>query len=220
MTRIQHPEPSVPPDRLKALADGVFAIVMTLLILELGIPTVEAAEETGLGEALREMWPEFLGYVLSFLVLGIFWLIHHMLFDSIKWYDTTLVWLNIVFLLIAALLPFTTGLFAVHGATTITAVIYGLNMLLLFDLGWAIWTYVTANRRLVEADLDPGLIRGGKVMGGVYSVAMIVPIAVAFAFPVISFLLYGFIVALFIAATVIGQWEIVAVGRRGQLTAH
>lgn len=193
---------------------------MTLLVLELGVPTVESAEADGLGNSLREMWPDFLAYVLSFLVLGVFWLIHHMLFDSIRWYDTTLVWLNIGFLLVAAFVPFATGLFATHGATTITAVIYGLNMLILFDLGWAIWSYVTGNHRLVDSDLDPELIRGGKTMGGVYSVLMMVPLATAFVFPGASFVLYGAIVVAFIFATMVGQWEVVAAGRRRRPVAR
>jgi uncharacterized membrane protein len=200
---------AVSPHRLQALADGVFAIAMTLLVFDLSIPA--ATEDGGLGGALRDMWPEFLGYLLSFLVLGVFWLIHHMVFDSIKRYDTTLVWLNIVYLMFAAFIPFSTGLFGEHGATPITAIIYGLNMLVVFDLGWAIWSYATDRYRLVDTAIDPALIWGGRVMGAVYSLVMVPPILIAFAFPIVSFSLYGVVVAAFITATMLGRWELVAI---------
>lgn len=212
MNTPRHEDPAVSPQRLQALADGVFAIVMTLLVFELGVPLVaDTREGDGLGAALRDMWPEFLGYVLSFLVLGVFWLMHHMIFDAIKRYDTTLVWLNIVFLMFAAFIPFSTALFGEHGATTITAIVYGLNMLLVFDLGWAIWVYATSGYRLVEADLDPDLVHGGRVMGGVYTLIMVPPLLIAIAFPVVSFVLYGFVVAAFIVATMLGRGEVVTI---------
>jgi len=78
-TEPQPPRP-VGTQRLVALADGVFAIAMTLLVLELSVPVV-SEEGEGLGERLSEMWPEFLMYALGFLVLGVYWLIHHMIFD-------------------------------------------------------------------------------------------------------------------------------------------
>ncbi len=211
MSTARYEGPPVSPQRLQALADGVFAIVMTLLVFELSVPTVATAEEDGLGTALREMWPEFLGYVLSFLVLGVFWLIHHMLFDAIKRYDTTLVWLNIVFLMVAAFVPFSTGLFGEHGATSVTAIVYGLNMLIVFDMGWAIWAYATGGHRLVDPDIDPDLVRGGRLMGGIYSLVMAPPLLLAFAFPKLSFALYGVIVAAFIAATMLGRWDVVTI---------
>lgn len=200
---------AVSPHRLQALADGVFAIAMTLLVFDLGVPV--ATEGRGLGRTLRDMWPEFLGYLLSFLVLGVFWLIHHMLFDSIKRYDTTLVWLNIVFLMFAAFIPFSTSLFGEYGATSITAIVYGLNMLVVFDLGWAIWFYATDRHRLVDAAVDPALIRGGRVMGGAYSLVMVPPLLIAFVFPVVSFSLYGVVVAAFIITTMLGRWELVTI---------
>ena len=212
MTTSRYEGPTVSPARLQALADGVFAIVMTLLVFDLSVPTVEAAQDSaGLGPALRDMWQDFLGYVLSFLVLGVFWLIHHMLFDSIRRYDTTLIWLNVTFLMFAAFIPFSTALFGTHGATTLTAIVYGLNMLVLFDMGWAIWSYAAGNHRLVDSDVGEDLVRGGKAMGRIYSLVMLVPILMALAFPVVSFVLYATVVVTFIAATLLGRWEMVTV---------
>lgn len=198
------------PDRLKALADGVFAIVMTLLVLELGVEEIaKTSANKELIHGLLEMWPRFLIYGLSFLILGIFWVIHHAIFDAIKRSDTPLIWLNILFLMFVALIPFSTSLFGKFGAKQITALIYGVNMLFLFNLGWAIWAFATGKRRLVDSDLDPSLIRGASLMGLVYTLIMIPAIGISFIKPIVSFYIYIFIVAAFIVSTALGRWEIV-----------
>ena len=202
-------EASNPPDRLKALADGVFAIVMTLLVLELGVEEIaKTSANKELVHGLLEMWPRFLIYGLSFLILGIFWIIHHVLFDAIKRSDTPLIWLNILFLMFVTLIPFSTSLFGKFGAKQITALIYGINMLFLFNLGWAIWVYATDKNRLVDRDLDPSIIRGGSLMGFVYAVIMIPAIGISFIKPIVSFYIYIFIVVAFIISTALGRGEI------------
>jgi uncharacterized membrane protein len=204
--------PTVPPERLKALADGVFAIVMTLLVLELGVPVIaETSAHKGLAQGLLEMWPKFLIYGLSFLILGIFWLIHHIIFDAIKRYDTTLIWLNILFLMFVALIPFSTSLFGEHGADRVTALVYGVNMLLIFNMGWALWSYASAKHRLVDSDLGPDLVKGGKVMGLIYTLIMLPAIVISFFTPVISFFIYGLMVLVIILATVLGKTEMVTI---------
>lgn len=204
--------PKVPPERLKALADGVFAIVMTLLVLELGVPVIaETSAHKGLGQGLLEMWPKFLIYGLSFLILGIFWLIHHLIFDAIKRYDTTLIWLNIIFLMFVALIPFSTSLFGEHGAERITALVYGINQLLIFNMGWAIFSYATGKHRLVEHDLDPDLAKGGKIMGLIYTLVMLPAIVLSFFNPVISFSIYSLMVVIIIIATILGKSEMVMI---------
>ncbi len=198
------------PDRLKALADGVFAIVMTLLVLELGVEEIaKTSANKELIHGLLEMWPRFLIYGLSFLILGIFWVIHHVIFDAIKRNDTPLVWLNILFLMFVALIPFSTSLFGKFGAKQITAIIYGANMLLIFNLGWAIWAYATGKHRLVDRDLDPALIRGANLMGLVYTIVMLPSIGISLIQPIISFYIYIFIVIVFIISTALGRGEIV-----------
>lgn len=203
---------AVRPKRLVQLADGVFAIVMTLLVFQLGVSVAAGAiDNTEVARRLLDMWPDFLMYGLSFLVLGVFWLIHHILFDLIERSDTTLIWLNIVFLMFAALIPFSTALFGEHGAKTVTALVYGLNMLVVFGMGWAIFAYSTGARRLVARDLDPGLVRGGNAMGGTYQLIMLPPLAVLFVSPVASFSIYGLIALAWIGFTILGRGEAVAV---------
>lgn len=213
------PDPQAPapvaPQRLAALADGVFAIAMTLLVLELAVP-VASQEGERLGALLLEMWAEFLVYALGFLVLGVYWLIHHMIFDGIERYDTTLAWLNIVYLMFAALIPFVTALVVANGATTATALAFGLDLLALFAIGWAMWTYATSGGRLTGDRVDPELASGAGAMGMVYLVAIVIPLLLAFVLPVLSMVAYAAIVVAFIGFTVVGRWQAVTIWRRGR----
>lgn len=209
MARLDTDTPTIPPQRLIALADGVFAIVMTLLVFQLAVPI--AADTDRLGSALAEMWPEFLIYVLSFLVLGVFWLVHHLVFDPVERYDTTLIWLNILFLMLSSLVPFSTGLFIEHGAVTVTALVYGFNMVLVFATAWAIFTYATTGNRLASSDLDPQIARGGRRMGFVYVAVMLVAISVSLVSPVAAYVLYGLFVVTIIVFTMVGRAEVVMI---------
>ncbi len=183
---------------------------MTLLVLELSVPAVSADE---LAEALAAMWPEFLMYALSLLVLGVYWLMHHMIFDSIDRHDPTLAWLNVTFLMFAALVPFATALIVEHGAVRSTALLYGLDMLAMFFTGWAMWTYAAAGHRLVADSLDERLVRGARRMGVLYCVVLAVPLGLAFISPVTAMVVYGAVVSAFIGFTVAGRWETVSVWR-------
>ena len=166
--------PVISPERLKALADGVFAIVMTLLVLQLGVPVAKGlSKETELLRELGKLWPEFLIYVLSFMILGVFWVMHHAVFSVVRMYDTTLVWLNILFLMFVSLIPFSTALAGKNGFVTVTAVIYGVNMLLIFNLGWATWAFITGKRKLADKSIDPIVVRGGNRMGLFYAAVML-----------------------------------------------
>jgi uncharacterized membrane protein len=201
--------PPPPPDRLNTLADGVFAIAMTVLVLQLGVPV--ATGDDRLGDLLLGLWPDLLMYALSFLVLGVFWLVHHMIFRVIVGSDSTLVWLNIVFLMFAALIPFATALIGEHGAETGTALFYGGNMLALFFIGWAMWIYGTSDRANLSSELDRGVVRGARTMGLIYFAVFAVPLGLAFVSPVVSMVIYGLIVVVFIGFTLIGRDEAITI---------
>ncbi len=207
--KVDAPGVASSPERLRALADGVFAIVMTLLVLELGVPVVKGlSSNTELLHQLVEMWPEFLIYGLSFMILGIFWVIHHTIYAEVKRYDTTLVWLNILFLMFVSLVPFSTALVGKNGFIKVTAVIYGINMLLLFNLGWVTFAFITGGRRLVGEGFDPHIIKGGRRMGLVYTLIMVPAIAFAFVNPKVSFIIYALFVLAFIVFTLLGKGEV------------
>lgn len=98
--------------RLETFSDGVMAIAITLLILEIKIPQLSATSSTRLGEELVKLWPEFGSYMISFLVIGLIWINHHQMFKLLKRTDHYFLVLNIFFLMAIAFLPFPTALLA------------------------------------------------------------------------------------------------------------
>jgi uncharacterized membrane protein len=98
-------------NRIEALSDGIFAIVMTLLILELHVPNLSPnAPNVEVTTALVALWPKFVSYLVAFVSLGVFWTAHHIMYHVIRRADLTLLWLNIVFFLFVSLLPFSTSI--------------------------------------------------------------------------------------------------------------
>ena len=105
----------VAPSRIEALCDGVFAIAMTILVLELSLDSVII--ETLAGVHGGDFWHTFTAvysYIMGFIVLGIYWAFHHYMFHFIKRSNGVLVWLNILFLIFAALVPLSTKVARVH----------------------------------------------------------------------------------------------------------
>jgi len=193
------------PNRLEALTDGVFAIVMTLLVLEISIPEIaHSSLQAELPRRLLELWPKLYSYVLSFLVLGILWTLHHRSFHSIKRSDNALIWLNIIFLMFVALIPFSTSLLGNYRTEQLSFVIYAINILLALVMRLMIWTYATGKYRLVDSDINPRWVKLEKLISiGILFIFMLV-IGVSFinvtaAFSVLVLLLVASIVMLLIA---------------------
>lgn len=157
--------------RLEMLTDGVFAIAMTLLVLDLRVPELEhgfAPQE--LWRQLSHMLPNLLSFVLSFVVLGMYWTAHHTEFQYIKRLDHKLIWLNIFYMLAICLIPFSGALLARYYHEQIALVVYSVNMLIATGFHFVMWRHAVRNHRLVEAWIDPRLVRFGSFMS-YYSLA-------------------------------------------------
>jgi len=103
------------PVRLEAFSDGVFSIIITLLVLDLHVPRADELAGHSLAHALLQQWPLYLSYTLSFLQVGVVWANHHTMFHYIQRSDHVLLFHNLMLLLCTALLPFTTAIFAEYG---------------------------------------------------------------------------------------------------------
>src|SRR4029079_13892081 len=100
--------------RLEAFSDGVFAIAITLLILEIKVPAGPETQEHGLWRALLERWPSYVGYVISFATIGIMWVNHHALFKYISRVDRALLLATLLLLMTVSSLPYPTAVLAEH----------------------------------------------------------------------------------------------------------
>lgn len=137
-------------DRVEALSDGVFAIVLTLLVLQFSIPDVPANHAGAeLPSALADQQALLFSYLLSFFVVGIYWIVHHNLFQQIERHDRLLLYLNLVFLLAVSFLPFPTELLGVY-STRLTWTLYALNISLVGLVLTTLWWY--ADRRGFTGD--------------------------------------------------------------------
>jgi len=148
--------------RIETFSDGVFAIAITLLIIEIGVPHVVGTES--LSEKLVELWPSYLGYAISFLVIGTVWANHHNRFRLISRSDHILLFLNIVFLMCVAFIPFPTALLADYLSGTdehrTTAVaVYSGTLAVTAVFFTLLWLYAAANYRLIDRTVDPLLLR-------------------------------------------------------------
>lgn len=111
---------AAPTNRLEAFSDGVFAIAITLLVLEIRVPGAEIHSARELWSALGEKWPSYVGYALSFLVIGVMWINHHALFEYIKRVNRPLLVTNLLLLMGVGFLPFPTAVLAEHLADSST----------------------------------------------------------------------------------------------------
>lgn len=143
-------------ERINAFSDGVFAIVITLLVLELKVP--EHLPEGGLLEILPTLLPAFLGHIISFVLVGMFWVGHHNMFLAIKRHDRALLWLNNFFLLAIATMPFFAGLLAHHTTDQASMIAYALNLIVAGVFLWLTWRHATQKRRLVPAEMPAAVV--------------------------------------------------------------
>src|ERR1051326_109475 len=141
-------------NRLEAFSDGVFAIVITLLILNIKLPQVQYDNLT---DGLIAMLPNIGVYVLSFLLIGMYWVFHHYTFSFMKEADGVLLWLNIIFLLFISFIPFPTSLMGEYPFKTIPMVIYGANLLLANIIGFISLIYLNRTRQLATDIFTPAV---------------------------------------------------------------
>ena len=191
-------------NRLETFADGVFAIAATLLVLEIQLPVGDV------GHGLRELWPSYFAYGLSFLSIGIMWVNHHVVLTFIREADRAFLFINLFLLMSIAFVPFPTEVFAEHlqkeGARE-AALAYGLTFIVIAMFFQLFWQY--AYRRLLRPDADPREVSGinRSYLPGVplYVVATLV----AFVSATASLALFAAIALVYVSASIWGDEEIV-----------
>lgn len=164
-------------ERIVTFSDGVFAIAITLLILDIRLPARETARSNGeLLQDLASIWPDYRAYIISFLVIGSFWIAHHRKFRLMRRYDDRLMILNILFLMVIAFIPFPTIVISEEGNLTGT-VFYSLTIIVAGLLSLALTWYGTGKSRLMEIH-HPHTRRNellrGLVVPGIFLLSIVV----------------------------------------------
>ena len=172
--------------RLEAFSDGVFAIAITLLVLEISVPEGSGDDLVG---AFVDQWPSYLAYMVSFATIGVTWLRHTTITHYLHRVDTVFVRLTLLLLMVVSFLPFPTGLVAEHirddDAERVAATILGINLLLVSAVVSSMWTHAL-RRRLVRPDADDKEVRmlAQRLTPGL--AAYLVLILLALALPMVA----------------------------------
>jgi uncharacterized membrane protein len=176
--------------RMEAFSDGVFAIAITLLVLEIAAP---AGSEDDLLGALVDQWPSYLAYLVSFSTIGAVWLIHTVITEYLGHATSVLLRLNLLLLMVVSFLPFPTRLLAEYvgedDAARVATTVYGLNLLLVTVLVSVMWQYAVRERlvRPDVSDLDVKMITSRLTPGLAGYVLVIV---LGLFLPVVAVLCY------------------------------
>lgn len=147
------------PGRLEAFSDGVFAIAITLLVLDIRVPDRGLTGDYGLGAALAHAWPSYFAYLVSFLVIGIIWINHHRMFTAVRRVDRAVLFVNLALLLFVSALPFPTQLLAEYltaggSSSHIAAAVYSGTMFAIGAAFTGLWLVLTRDIGLLHEHID------------------------------------------------------------------
>jgi uncharacterized membrane protein len=182
--------------RVEALSDGVFAIAMTILVLNISVPTAAAVSADRLGVALLEMAPQVLVYVITFINLGVLWVGQHNQYHFIGRADRWFLWINISYLLLISFMPLSTALLGRYPLHRLALAVYGVNLIAATLILALHWYYATAKSRLTRTQLPSRLIGLAyrRILGSAlaYTVALalalVIPAAALALFLIVPFL--------------------------------
>ena len=187
--------------RIEAFSDGVLAIAVTLLVLDLRVPLPDALHGP-LAKALAGLWPAYAAYVTSFLVIGIIWVNHHAVFELIGRVDRTTLFLNLLLLMSVVTIPFTTGLLSEYlvagGGNARTAGLVYSAVMLAMSVGFAgLYTYVARHPALLADGVDPVAVRASIVRFSAVGTLLYVATLVVALFSAPLCLFAHFLIALY-----------------------
>jgi uncharacterized membrane protein len=153
--------PKVKPEHVVSFGDAIFAFAITFMTLAIDIPDLPPnLTESELLSRLYELYPQVESYIISFAVIAIFWISYHQVFNFIKESHISMVYLNLLFLLLITFLSITTSLVINYGSYQIPYVIFCVVVIMTSSLLALIWWYATKDYRLVDKDIHPFLVRG------------------------------------------------------------
>lgn len=176
--------------RLEALGDGIFSVAMTILVIELELPVIKEPGLSGFLDALHHTWSSLLCYVISFVVLGIMWFGHRMMFEYIGKSNRYFIFLGVLFYMIVCLVPFSTRLLAHDKLQWYAIMVYGLNLSLCNLTLYSQWLYGINKPDLMTRELPNEVRREAKALFLISPVVYSIAFAVSFWKPQISIAIF------------------------------
>lgn len=181
--------------RLEAFSDGVFAIVITLLILDIRFPEVEYSQ---FKETLISILPRILAYVMSFIIIGLYWVTHHNSMHAMKKIDRGFLWLNILLLLCVSFIPFPTSLLGRYPFESGPIIIYGATLIVCNLVGYIMILYVHYHPHLAAREFNTQYLRSHTPNYIIVNGAYLGAILLSHSMPLLSYLIYILVILLVI----------------------
>jgi uncharacterized membrane protein len=179
-------------ERMILFSDAVFAIAITLLVIEIKIPGKEELEgpvsDQSILKALGHLLPKFLGFLTSFMLIGLYWTVHHRMFGFVTSYTRKLLVLNLVFLFFVALMPFSTGFYSEYAGPDlyrqqlkVPMTFYVLNFCCMGFLNYFMWSYITnPKNKVAEPPADPLVAKLARARSLVVPVIFLLMLPIAY----------------------------------------
>ena len=173
--------PKVKPEHVIAFGDAIFAFAITLMTISIDIPDLPPnLTESELLSRLYDVYPQVESYVISFAVIAMFWISYHQVFNFIRESHVSMVYLNLLFLLLITFLSITTSLVINYGSYQIPYVIYSVLVIMTSSLLALIWWHATKDYRLVDKNIHPLFVRG--VMANLLLIPFVFAISILVSF--------------------------------------
>ena len=183
-------EPGLTTARIEALTDGIFAFAMTLLVLNLQLPETSTLRGVDLHELLLVQFENFFSYVLSFVLLALFWINHHRQSHFIKHTNQLHLWINIFILMFIVLIPFSASLVSNYADDWMAELFFASNFFIVGMLLLLNWWYAAAGHRLIDKEIDEKRIIIGIKRGAVTPFVSALAIIAALVYPPLCSYLY------------------------------
>ena len=192
-------------NRFEAFSDGVFAIAVTLLVLEIKAPDLSQATPSEAVTKLLQVFPHVLSYATSFIVIGVLWINHHALFHFLKRVDRTVLVINLLLLMCVAFIPYPTALIGEFRASLPVVVFYGLSLAMTGFIYNALWFYVVHRYIRSEKLIHQKAVRKATIWSLSYPISYLVAAGLAFITINLSIVLYVLIPSFYLLPGVIDK---------------
>jgi uncharacterized membrane protein len=185
-------------NRIESLSDGVFAIVLTLMVFQIRVPDVSPEQ---LWPRLMKQAPEFYSYAISFILVGIYWVAHHNMYHLVKRSTRPLLWMNLVFLMFVGFVPYSVALVGRYADIQRVMIIYGVHLMIISGLLFLQWWYVTRHKELLVTTLNPQFVRSVDLKILQAPVVCVLAILTSFISVRGSYLLYLLTIVMYLLPT-------------------